>query len=61
MPFAVLSHPAHHLPQGPPGNRADDGIDPEADLDRVREIIAAHCESEGTRSTYFNGLAKLKE
>jgi site-specific recombinase XerD len=36
-------------------------IDPEADLDRVREIIAAHYESEGTRSTYFKGLAKLAE
>jgi integrase len=36
-------------------------IDPEADLDRVREIIAAHYASEGTRSTYFKGLAKLAE
>ncbi|MCL7455369.1 MAG: tyrosine-type recombinase/integrase, partial [Anaerolineae bacterium] len=36
-------------------------IDPDADLDRVREIIAAHYESEGTRSTYFKGLAKLAE
>lgn len=36
-------------------------IDPLDDLDRVREIIAAHYESEGTRSTYFKGLAKLAE
>ena len=36
-------------------------IDPEADLDRVRQAIRDHYESEGTRSTYFKGLAKLAE
>ena len=36
-------------------------IDPEADLDRVREAILGHYDSEGTRSTYFKGLAKLAE
>jgi integrase len=36
-------------------------IDPEDDLDRVREVIITHYESEGTCSTYFKGLAKLAE
>ncbi len=36
-------------------------IDPEGDLDRVRQAIRDHYQSEGTRSTYFKGLAKLAE
>lgn len=36
-------------------------IDPEADLDRVRAYLAAHYDSQGTRSTYEKGLAKLAE
>ena len=31
------------------------------DLDRVREYIAAHYESAGTRSSYLKGIAKLEE
>ncbi|MEJ2557795.1 MAG: site-specific integrase [Anaerolineae bacterium] len=36
-------------------------IDPESDLEQVREYIAAHYPSLGTQSTYNKGLAKLAE
>jgi integrase/recombinase XerD len=36
-------------------------IDPESDLEQVREYIAAHYPSPGTQSTYNKGLAKLAE
>jgi site-specific recombinase XerD len=36
-------------------------IDPDADIDRVREYIATHYESEGTRSSYLKGICKFEE
>jgi integrase len=36
-------------------------IDPESDLEQVREYITAHYPSPGTQSTYNKGLAKLAE
>lgn len=36
-------------------------IDSQADLDRVREYIVTHYASEGTRSSYLKGLAKLAD
>jgi integrase len=36
-------------------------IDPRADLDRVREYIAAHYDSPSTRECYLKGIAKLEE
>ena len=36
-------------------------IDPQADLDRVREYAAARYESEATRLSYRKGIAKLAE
>jgi len=35
-------------------------IDPEADLNRVRDYIREQYPSEGTRSSYFKGIAKLE-
>jgi len=35
-------------------------IDPQADLDRVREYIAAHYDSPSTRECYLRGIAKLE-
>ena len=36
-------------------------IDPDVDLDFVREVIAEHYDSQTTRTTYGKGLAKLAE
>jgi integrase len=36
-------------------------LDPDADLDRAREYIAVHYDSEATRDSYHKGLAKLAE
>jgi integrase len=36
-------------------------IDPQTDLERVREYVAARYESEATRESYFKGVAKLAE
>jgi site-specific recombinase XerD len=36
-------------------------IDPQADLDRVREYIASRYERESTRISYYKGIAKLEE
>jgi site-specific recombinase XerD len=36
-------------------------IDPQADLDRVREYITAHYDSPSTRECYLKGIAKLEE
>lgn len=36
-------------------------IDPETDLNRVRQYLATHYDRQATRSTYEKGLAKLAE
>ena len=36
-------------------------IDPDADLDRVRDYVATHYDRPGTREGYYKGLAKLEE
>ena len=36
-------------------------IDPDADLERVRQVMAERYDREATRQTYFKGLAKLGE
>ena len=36
-------------------------IDPDADLERVRDYVRSHYDSPGTRRSYLKGLAKLAE